>query len=117
MYEVSPVDSAPLVTPGIVMVSTFDAPTGSASVTVTGEAGSDVVAMGSEKAIANWSVACISPARVPGLEVAIPTGTGPALSAGAVAANDERLPAASRTPFVVAASATVKEPTAVLAAP
>lgn len=44
-------------------------------------------------------------------------GTGPALSAGAVAANEDRLPLASRIPVAVAARATVRLPTVVSAAP
>ena len=43
--------------------------------------------------------------------------TGVAWSAGAVAAKDDWLPAASRMPLALAARATLKVPTAVLAAP
>jgi hypothetical protein len=45
------------------------------------------------------------------------TRTGLALSVGAVAAKEERLPAASRIPLALLASATVKAPTAVSGAP
>ena len=45
------------------------------------------------------------------------TRTGLAPSAGPVAANEERLPAASRIPVALVARATVKEPTAVSGAP
>ena len=45
------------------------------------------------------------------------TSTGRAPSTGALAAKAERLPAASRMPVALVASATVKEPTAVSGAP
>ncbi len=45
------------------------------------------------------------------------TSTGRAASAGVLAANEERLPAASRMPVAEVASATLKEPTAVSGAP
>src|SRR5256885_863896 len=58
----------------------------------------------------------ISLCPLPGASVMV-TMTGPALSAGAVAANEGGFPAASRMPLALVARATVKLPTAVSTAP
>ena len=55
------------------------------------------------------------PLVVPGVRLVL-IGTGAASSAGATEANELMLPFASRTPFAFVASATLKVPTAVLAA-
>src|ERR671936_750418 len=75
--------------------------------------------MASLKVTSNVSPASSWPVRVPVTAPAwgaIDTTTGPAPSDGEVAANDDWLPAASRMPLALAASATVNDPTAVLAA-
>src|SRR3954469_12686816 len=90
-------------------------PLGSVRLTVV-DAGTDDGLRASVKVTTKVSPAWIRPANEP-LVSLIVTGTGLAPSAGAPAANDARLAAASRTPAALVARATVIDPTAVSAAP